>query len=307
MAPEDRETYRPLLAGAFSPQVVKERADEVDELIGRVVPRLGDGPPRPALRRLALQVTTRLLVGLPDGDPDEAGVLRALGGLPAGRAPLVRRRRAERRLEGAVDVLRRRCAPGDVSFVGTLLAERPDALADETLARNLVYAVRTGGTDLGSFLHWLLWELAHAPDWLARGGGEREAEAIVLETLRLHQSEYLYRRAERPVRAEGLNVRRGTLLRVCVAESHRDAEWFPDPERWDPARFLAARPPRERYLPFGAPGTSCLGAGVAVAVARAFVAGLSRYRVGATEDGPPEHDGWHWHPSLRFRVSVAPA
>ena len=307
MSPEDRSRYRPLVASSLSSHVVKARTAEIHELIRRALPRLGDGPPRAALRGLALQVVTRLLVGLPGGDPDEAAFLRAVDGLPLGHRRIVRRHRAGRQLAQAVEVLRRRCVPGDVSFVGVLLAGRADALADETLARNLVYAVRTGGSDLGSFLHWLLWELARSPEWLQRGTEVREADAIVHETLRLHQSEYLYRRAERAIEDGEVDVPRGGLLRLCVAESHRDPEMFPNPERWDPSRFLENRPPREEYMPFGAPGTSCVGAALSIAVARAFVRQLSAYRVTVAADGPHEHDGWHWRPSGRFRVSLQSA
>jgi cytochrome P450 len=129
----------------------------------------------------------------------------------------------------------------------------------------------------------------------------------VHETLRLHQSEYLYRRAERRLAVDGHRLRRGSLLRLCVAESHRDPQVFPDPERWDPTRFVDARPPREEYMPFGAPGTSCLGAALAVQVARMFVIKLSTYRLGVAVDGPHEHDGWHWRPSGRFRVTLEPS
>ncbi len=306
MSPEDRSRFRPLVASSLSPHVVKARAAEVDDLIGRVLPRLADAPPRPILRDLSLRIMTRLLIGLPDGDSDETAFLRAVGGLPVGHGRIVRRRRAERRLEEAVEVMRRRCRPGDVSFVGVVLSAEADALADETLACNLVYAVRTGGADLGSFLHWLLWELARAPDWLRRGGDDRDAEAIVHETLRLHQSEYLFRHAARTVESEGVNVPAGGLLRLCVAESHRDRESFSDPELWDPCRFLDARPPRDAYMPFGAPGTSCLGAAVSIAVARAFVGQLCAYSVTCAADGSHEHDGWHWRPSRHFRVLLEP-
>ena len=96
------------------------------------------------------------------------------------------------------------------------------------------------------------------------------------------------------------------MLRVCVAESHRDGSVFPEPERFDPARFLDGRRPREEFMPFGAPGTSCPGAAVSIAVARVFVRELSAFRVTVAADAPPEHDGWHWRPSSRFRVALEP-
>ncbi|MDT5194742.1 MAG: hypothetical protein QOH20_1496, partial [Mycobacterium sp.] len=45
-------------------------------------------------------------------------------------------------------------------------------------------------------------------------------------------------------------------------EIHHDARWWPDPEEFDPARFLgdaAKQRPRSAYLPFGGGRRICIG------------------------------------------------
>ena len=57
-----------------------------------------------------------------------------------------------------------------------------------------------------------------------------------------------------------------TMLRVTPWVLHRDARWFPNPERFDPARFMpdAPPPPRGAYIPFGLGPRVCLGQHFAV-------------------------------------------
>ncbi len=57
-------------------------------------------------------------------------------------------------------------------------------------------------------------------------------------------------------------MRKGTMVFFSQYIVHRDAKWFPDPERFRPERFAAAAKagrPRFAYFPFGGGGRQCIG------------------------------------------------
>jgi cytochrome P450 len=64
----------------------------------------------------------------------------------------------------------------------------------------------------------------------------------------------------------GYRVPAGTIVGVTTHTLHRNPRYWPDPERFDPERFLGERTgdrPRCAYLPFGAGPRLCIGAGFA--------------------------------------------
>jgi cytochrome P450 len=64
--------------------------------------------------------------------------------------------------------------------------------------------------------------------------------------------------------------------------THRDARWWPEPDRFDPGRWLpaaaetAARRPRYAYYPFGGGPRSCIGEAFAWTEAMLVLATLAR-------------------------------
>jgi len=59
----------------------------------------------------------------------------------------------------------------------------------------------------------------------------------------------------------GHRIRRGTTVFIQVNHIHHDPRWWPDPETFDPGRFLQGSKdrPRSAYLPFGGGRRSCIG------------------------------------------------
>ena len=184
---------------------------------------------------------------------------------------------------------------------------------------NLVFLWRTAGADVSALLHWLVKMLGDHPAWsdrvrdeLARGDASRPslAQRIVMETVRLEQSEFLYRTIREPFVHEGVCFPRGWQLRVCIKESHRRADVFARPDTFDPDRFLDPAFPWTEYAAFGVDHHACLGVDLTQAIGQALVEELARnYQVQTAQDGPPERDfrHWsHWRPSTRFRVTVTP-
>jgi cytochrome P450 len=65
--------------------------------------------------------------------------------------------------------------------------------------------------------------------------------------------------------------------------THRDARWFPEPERFHPDRWTeecAAKLPRFAFFPFGGGPRVCIGAGFATMEATLLLATIAqRYRL----------------------------
>ncbi len=113
-----------------------------------------------------------------------------------------------------------------------------------------------------------------APDDLVR--------AAVQEAMRLHPPSYvLARRTAAGTELGGRAVPAGTLVLVVPWATHRDPRWWPDPERFDPMRFVGehARPPFA-YVPFSAGGRACIGRHLAMLESTILVRALLRaYRL----------------------------
>jgi cytochrome P450 len=104
-------------------------------------------------------------------------------------------------------------------------------------------------------------------------------DATLAETLRtLPPSSTVTRRLTRPVVLDGLLLKQGWNL---IAEPRLVHGWernYPDPGRFDPGRFLAAPSEDRRYvfIPFGGGVHACLGAQLAMTIARVFAVHLLR-------------------------------
>ena len=328
MSPEDHRHYIRVVRDAFSDRVVDECRPAFSRIARSELARMsaaggvtGQVDPRPWLGRYALASLARLILGV-EPETDEFASITRLYGDPGplntewGRDPHVLRdavgdASALVRRQGAVVV--EATASGDEpvsSFLSELLRTRPEAVEDDNVVLNLVFLLATTYRDVTGLLHWVVKMLGDNPgccERLSTGAEDGLASRVVLETLRLEQSEYILRRVLEPVELEGYVVPAGWYLRVCVRESHRDPSVFPDPERFDPDRFLGARHTREQYSPLGMTNRPCTGVATTLAVAGVLAEELARGWSWATvRDGRPEFDGAHWRPSRRFRARMVP-
>ena len=203
------------------------------------------------------------------------------------------------------------------SFLDAMARSRPDAVEDLTVIGNLIYLMHFTWSDVSGLLVWLFRMLTEHPEWAERlrtaatgtgaedEGGLPLSTRVVLETLRLEQSEHLYRVATREIEHRGFVIPRGWLVRLCVRESHRDPAVFENPEAFDPDRFLRRTYTRREYSPFGAGlRHTCLGEGLTRLVGHVFVEEVaSAYTWRTVTDGAYEYSAWrHWRPSSRWRV-----
>lgn len=155
-------------------------------------------------------------------------------------------------------------------------------LDDEQVRDEAMTLLLAGHDTTAAGLVWCLYHLAKFPEVLARVRaeanrvyGQRQptfadvpqleyTQRVVKESLRLFPPAIgtFSRRAIEPVTIGGYTLPRNAICRPFFYATHHDARWFPDPERFDPDRFLpeqeAARP-QFAYSPFGGGPRVCIG------------------------------------------------
>jgi cytochrome P450 len=188
---------------------------------------------------------------------------------------------------------------------------------DPTVLGNLVLMVKEGSIMVRGLLRWVLRALAADPEYIRalrsaahhQGNVDATAVAFVRETLRLHESRYLYRTARSNVTIGPFTIPRGWLVRLCLGEAHEDPRHFPDPQRFDPTRFLGVQPGAATFCPFGAGHHACLGDELTLAIGAGFVreAALG-WDLRVVSDGPMWRINRHWglwRPSPEFRLALS--
>ena len=189
-----------------------------------------------------------------------------------------------------------------------------DGVLDSTALGNLIYMVEMGRFDVYALFRWLTKYAADRPDYLERiareaanppQDGRSLVDAFVQETLRMDQSERLMRNATRTFVFDGHLIPKYAIVRVCVWESHKSVESFPDPFRFDAARFMERNPSGDEFSPFGLDHHHCPLDDVTMQLSAVFLRALARgYTVGAVEDGLPVRGTYHWQPANRFSVEL---
>ena len=322
MTPEDHETYSRLFRTAFSPAVVAatepQARDAAKLALRALAAQNGDGAePRAVVLRYVEDSTQRLFFG-DLFDEDDRRRIRDWSadaefgdaiGSPSDRATCALRQFGELLAARAVACP----SAGEGAVWGELVRVRPESAADPTVAGNLFLLLQASRESITGLILWALALLSGAPKTVSRLRAEPGSEAtqrVIDETLRLAQSEYVYRRAVRPVELDGFRIPTDWMIRVCVAESHRLDPPFERPATFDPDRFENCRYSASEFSPFGLDRHACLGSRMSVLQARAFLEELvGAYDWEVVEDGPPERGNRHWHhwePSSDFRVALIP-
>lgn len=308
MTPEDHDEYWRAMRRGVTGSIIRDAEADIAEIVRRELGR--PGTTGKMTDRIANFVLLRMLFGIPPDDPDMERVAELYQVIDPRRAWRSSRKGVLAAIEETEAIVRRR---GPAGFFGAALVAGGDVVDERILLRNFVILNHTAGGDLGGLLAWIVRKLTDHPEWVERVRAEEPpsglARRIAQETLRLEQSEFLTRRATEEIEWNGYVIPKGWRVRVCVRESHRSPEIFDQPDRFDPDRFSTAAPSREVYSPFGVTSTrtSCLGEPLTLTVGRIFVDELVRgFDWTVVSDGPREFSGFHWRPSRRFRIALAP-
>ncbi|MFV8127740.1 cytochrome P450 [Streptomyces syringium] len=237
--------------------------------------------------------------------------------MPGDRAFLRATRTIDRMLLPVIDKARRQddgsgnCDGADL-MSGLLQGRGPDGrpLSDEHVSRDIVALFVAGSESSALTLTWAWAVLARHPavvagvrqeaDEVLAGGPPRPehvrklvfTQQVMAEVMRLYSMAWAVPRVAREDDMVGrVSVPAGTTLVISPYLTHRLAEFWPDPLRFDPGRF-ERQAVRERhplaYLPFGDGVHQCVGqAFFAMESVLVLATVLSRYDVHVSGDPRP--------------------
>jgi cytochrome P450 len=151
-------------------------------------------------------------------------------------------------------------------------------MSDREIRDELLTLLIAGHETTATALSWTFERLLRHPEALSACCAEIELnrsqerafmpgylDAVVRETLRQRPVlPITARKLTRPVAAGDWVFPKGWTLMPCIYLLHNDPDVYPDPERFEPERFLRADGPSSRvWLPFGAGPRHCIGSSLA--------------------------------------------
>lgn len=161
------------------------------------------------------------------------------------------------------------------------LQERPDVLALLVQARHqdgspmsnaeirdqLVTMLVAGHETTANSLAWAVERLRRHPEVLARlvaevdEGGKALREATIREVQRTRPViAFAGRFVRKPFELGGYHLPLGTRILLAACLTHYDPHLFPNPDRFEPDRFLDVVPDTYSWIPFGGGIRRCIGA-----------------------------------------------
>jgi cytochrome P450 len=231
------------------------------------------------------------LLGLPEWLPrrQPAAYRRAIAAFEALVSRLVARRRADGIDRG--DLLSMLLAARD--------PETGSRMSDKQLRDEILTIFLAGHETVANALGWTWYLLAEHPQAEARlhdeldqvlGGrlptyadlaGLKWTRMVIEEAMRLYPPAHtIARTALGEDRIGGVRVPAGSFMTISIYATHRNPNLWPDPERFDPARFASeevARRHRFAYFPFGGGPRVCIGNSFAIAEAQVIIAGIAQH------------------------------
>ena len=206
-------------------------------------------------------------------------------------------------------------------LLGRLLeAREPDTgvpLSTQELRDQALIFMIAGHTTTSNALTSTLHLLACNPDVqeqvaqaALRSEGARDlVRAAVQEGMRLSPPSYaIGRRVLADTEFDGHEISAGAIVLVSPWITHRHPEFWDDPERFDPMRFVDGQPPAPfAYFPFGGGARACIGRHFAMLEATIMVRELlSAYKLVAVDEHIPRAQQLSLRHAAPVRVRCQP-
>jgi cytochrome P450 family 138 len=146
--------------------------------------------------------------------------------------------------------------------------EDGSAMSRNDIGDELLTLLAAGHETTAATLGWAFERISRHPDVLAALVAEADAQdnelrqATILEVQRSRTViDFAGRHVHAPVYQIGeWAVPRGSSILVSISRMHANPDAFPDPDRFDPQRFVGSKPPSFAWIPFGGGSRRCVGA-----------------------------------------------
>jgi cytochrome P450 len=169
----------------------------------------------------------------------------------------------------------------------------------------LLTLLAAGHETTASTLGWVFERISRHPEVLERlvdeaaGDGNSYRQATIFETQRNRTViDFAGRHVAAPMYNLGeWSVPQGTSLLICLLQIHNDPSVYPDPDRFDPGRFLNDKPNTYSWVPFGGGTRRCVGAAFANMEMDVVLRTVLRHFTIRTTTAPGEK--WH-HRGIAF-------
>lgn len=310
------QTQRKLITPAFQSHNYADYLIRINNAYNRTIgewPEYGTATFYQEARAIAFRISTSLMLGLENG-PAFAQMSQLLHALLSGptalpfNLPFTTYGKAtaakpiiDRQLRAII--ARRRDTPTTdvLSLFLQARDEEGQPLSDEQLLAHLKLLLFGGYDTTTATLAWCLIELLRRPELHERLRAEVKAEtvsgeepirvdelrtmplldAFIKETLRLHTpTSFLLRNTTSAFEFEGFTIPAGWNVVLPLGYTHRMPEYFADPERFEPERFLAPREEDKKtpyaWMSFGGGRHVCIGMGIAQIEIKTVLARLLR-------------------------------
>jgi len=255
------------------------------------------------------------------GAPDKASHKQSIAAMDEYLYSIIRERRARLENEGR--------APDPTDLLETLIAA--PGMNDDLIRDQLLTMLIAGHDTSTALLAWAFYLLGMHPATLGQVQAEVDAvvgvqdepptpdqlnelhflDQVIKETLRLYPPIHIgNRRVPEDSEICGYQVPEGTRVMYSIYLSHRDKDYWRDPDGFCPARFERGneeKVPPFTYVPFGGGPRNCIGAAFAQIEARAVLARMLQRFNFELLDGDKIHPHMgatlEPRPGVRMRVS----
>lgn len=215
---------------------------------------------------------------------------------------------------------RQRFDPSCPDILTLLLAARDEygePMTDEELRDELMTLLVAGHETTATALSWALYWIHSLPEVQSKLLAELETlgpkpelseitrlpylNAVCSETLRIYPVAFIteLRIAMAPIQVAGYNFHRDSILVPCIYLAHHRPDTYPQPNQFNPNRFLERQFSAYEFLPFGGSNRRCIGAAFALFEMKLVLATiLSRYQLKRADSRPVK--------PMRRGVTIAP-